>query len=230
MPAGLSLHFSPQVRSSTGRESHYSGHDFVNVVPCWLAQEVVEIKFMTLVAVALLVATGCDRVGERAAQAPAPTQPPASPGQEIDQVEWKITAFPAGALDRVSKKERKRLKSQRARLRLLVRNLYDTLFLDPGSRRATVGRLFATRAARALLRSNAGLSSRVTRVKTLIRRAEIGIQAKYATRAAAHVQVRARGFVEDNRVTIRHRAKLWLERTKNRWTVIAFEIDQRPVG
>jgi hypothetical protein len=199
-------------------------------VPCRLAQEVVEIKFMTLVAVALLVATGCDRVGERAAPAPVSSREPSSPAPEIDQAEWKITAFPAGALDKVSKKERKRLKSQRARLRLLIRSLYDTLFLDPGSRTATVGRLFATRAARALLRSNAGLSSKVTRVKTLIRRAEIGIQAKYATRAAAHIQVRARGFVDDERVTIRHRAKLWLERTKNRWTVIAFEVDQRPVG
>jgi hypothetical protein len=147
---------------------------------------------------------------------------------EIKQAKWRIGMKPVGAVAKVKRADKKRLKSQRPRLATLVKDVYDTLFLFPSRKRAVLRKHFTRRAARRVLSSEAGVSPRAERVRTWSRRADIGVQPNNAAAAAVKVYVRAKGIVGRKVFRLVHRATLWLQRSKRGWKVVGFEVEQGP--
>ena len=149
----------------------------------------------------------------------------------IEQARWDIRSFPAGAAGRITAKDRRGVREQGERIARLVRRLYDALFLSPSRRQDVLEAGFTRRAARALERmKRVGLPQRAGRVKTLRRDARIGVDALNPRRAVATVSLRAKGVVGDKPFRVRHHAVLWLEKSNGRWSVIAFESDQRRIA
>jgi hypothetical protein len=141
-----------------------------------------------------------------------------------------MTAHATGGLGKLSNKEKRRLKEQKPRVRKFVREIYAALFLDPDSMEAVLVDKFTRRAGRALIRSGAGFRAGAESVRTLARKATIGIQARTASLAAAKVKVRAKATSESEIVKLRHRSTLWLQRKNGRWRVIGFRVDQERVA
>lgn len=150
-----------------------------------------------------------------------------APDPSIKQAKWKMNVHPSGNLEKMSKRQMKRIRAQRPEVGSLVARVYDALFLAPARRRSVVRNSFAPRAAAAFA-DDAGIPANTTMVRTTLRKADIGIDATGARRAAAVVKVRARGRVGSRRFALVHRATLWLER-RGGWKVIAFDVRQSPV-
>jgi hypothetical protein len=179
-------------------------------------------------ALVVVVATGCSR-DEQTPGGIAPPEPTPSTTPDIKQANWKFETFKTATTVKLRKRDLARFRAQRARTKEFVRDLYDALFLTPEDKGFVVEKRFTTRAARSLLGSRAGMPARAERVKTLMRKARIGIQPTALRRAAATVSIRARGVVDGERMRVVHRSTLWLERSRHRWKVIAFEIDQERI-
>jgi hypothetical protein len=133
---------------------------------------------------------------------------------------------PVGRLGKLTKRQKRRHKVQRARVKSVVRDVYSALFLEPEALPEIISTRFTRRSGRALLMARAGFRPGAERVKTLTRRASIGLQAHTATAAAAKIFVRARAKGQDSIVRLRHRATMWMQRRDNEWQVIGFEVDQ----
>jgi hypothetical protein len=181
------------------------------------------------VGLALLLSSGEDPGRARPGE-PRPA-PPAEgrvspPAKNLEQADWKISFSRAGRSGRLSKRAVKRLRAQRPRLTSAVRALSDAMFLGGD---APASSYFRGPARGAFRRSSAGAPERAKEVRTLRRTARVAIQATTAKRAAASVSVIARGVVNGRDFKVRHRSRLWLERTKKGWKVIAFDLDQRPM-
>jgi hypothetical protein len=151
---------------------------------------------------------------------------PATP-PPIKQAKWEFSFERAGGAGKLSKKAKRRLHTQRPRIAATVRSIYGGLLET--ERHARPARLFTRPAWHALKKSGAGIGRRAESVKSLKRRASVGIQAGTAKRATAKVKVVARGLLDDERFRMVQRSILWMERTHNRWQVIAFELDQKPL-
>lgn len=172
--------------------------------------------------------------GPRADGEPAVIDAEASPRpkvvggtREIKQSPWKFEISPVGGGPHVSDKQSQRLRAQKPRLRKLVRATYDGLFLEPEQRAKGVKDLFSARSASALLASSAGLKPTVQDVRAVRRSASIGILAGRANNAAAKITIGAKGANRNGEFHVLHRSTLWLERALGKWTVIAFDVDQR---
>jgi hypothetical protein len=146
----------------------------------------------------------------------------------IPQAEWRIKAHPAGALDKISPKQKKFLASQEPAIKSLIRDVYDAAFIDPASLKTTLNKNFQDAAAGALLRADVGFPATVEAVRTITRRARVDIDAARGTHAAASVQILARGTIGNKIVRLRHRSVLWMEKSDGKWRVIAFEVSQEP--
>ena len=181
-----------------------------------------------LVATSLLFA-GCRESESPRSSSPEPSPRPAAPVPAIAQAKWKIKTRAVARVGKLSKKQKRRLKVQRPRVKRLVREAYDALFLEPDSMEPIISRRFSRGAGRALLASRAGFRPGAERVKTLTRRANIGIQAHTASAAAARIFVRARAKGSNGPVRLRHRATMWMQRAGDGWHVIGFEVDQKRV-
>jgi hypothetical protein len=171
----------------------------------------------------------CDRSGD---QVPGPSSTATSPPEAtIKQARWDFRVRPSAVLSkRLHRKEKRRLLRQRGPLKRTVKEVYDALFLDPPSARSVIVRRFAGNASRAWLATKAGFRSGATDVKTLKRAAEIGIDAFSGRRAAAKVFIRARASVDGEKVKMKHRSTLWLERVRGRWVAIGFQVKQEPLA
>ena len=149
----------------------------------------------------------------------------------IRQAPWRITAFRAGAPGPLARPERRLIDARVPELRALVRTVYGALFLEPERRVPVIRNHFAAPARRAIARlQRLGAPRGAQRVQTLARRARVGISTPSARRAVASVTVRARGRVRRTAFHERHEATLWLERDGGRWSVVAFEVRERPLG
>jgi hypothetical protein len=173
-------------------------------------------------AMAAMFGAACD--GETGTPEALPTPSP-SP-TPIEQAPWRVQSYPAVAFEKLSKKERRRFRSQRPRVKALIVDVYRALFLERERGDASLAHRFSRRAARAFVRTRSGMPAEVTHIKTTRRTASVGIEVARARRALARVSVRARGRLDGDVIRIVHRAHLWLERFHGRWRVIAFEIDQ----
>ena len=146
---------------------------------------------------------------------------------DLPQAPWRIRTHPAGVVDKVSKAQAARIKQQRPQVTALVKRVYDALLLHPGRLRSSLAENFTPAAAAALRRSGAAVSE-AGLVSTAKRKAEIGIQAAGGpTVAIATVSLEA-SFAERPERVVEHQATLWMERGKNGWQVVAFEVDQGP--
>lgn len=166
--------------------------------------------------------------------APVP-RPTAVSGAEapprIKQAPWRIGKFPAGSVAAMTRTDRRRLRAQRPKVAALIRSLYDAMFLEPHSLKETIKGRFTRPAARSLAASRrVGLPGDATAVETLARTARIGIEATGARRAVASVRVSAVGSVGRRRFHVVHRSTLWLVRSRARWEVIAYQVEQGPRG
>jgi hypothetical protein len=175
----------------------------------------------------LLVATvACDdRSESRVVSAP-----PVETQQPIKQAKWEIKTHPSAAVRQFTKREKHRVRAEKPKLKQLVRDVYDVLFLPSLVRQQVIRERFTPRAAAALLASGTGISDRLSDVKTTLRRAHIGIGAATVRQAAAQIWLHARATAGDKKVRIVHRSTLWLEKTGGRWKAIAFEVKQRPAA
>jgi hypothetical protein len=182
-------------------------------------------RWMGLGALAVALAApllwACDSSTETRQAPPTP-----SPSPTIHQADWQIKSYPAVTFRRVSKKERHRFRVQRPRVKTLIKDVYDALFLEPKNKKEALKRNFTRRARRAFARTRAGIEAGAA-VKITRRSAKVGIQAKGARRAVAVVTVRAKAMLEDRAVRVVHKSKLWLERSHRGWRVIGFEVNQQ---
>ena len=151
------------------------------------------------------------------------------PEAAVPQAPWTIKAYPAGVTEKVTAAQAKVLEKRRPEVIALVKRVYDGLFVHPGRLAATLEENFTPAAAAALRRAGAGVEEPGAAATTL-RTAEIGVQADGGARlAVASVTVRAaRSDAEAD--PLRHKATLWMERRDGGWQVIAFDVDQGPLG
>ena len=163
----------------------------------------------------------------------APSRPDAASSDggstlsSIRQARWSIRTEVIGPP--VAKKRRANLILQRNRIAGGIKQAYEGLFLDPARLRKSLRGIATPTAARHLIREDAGVPVRATRVKTLARRARIWIQPGGFGRAAAKVVIRARATMGGRTRRLSHVANLWLERRGPRWKVVAYDFNQRPL-
>lgn len=142
----------------------------------------------------------------------------------IVQAKWKVTAFPAGGKLRAGTRATfKRVSTAAAGV---VTQVFDSLYTEPDRTPEVAARTFTRKARAALLSSDAGIPEAMERVKIVLRSARVGVQAEGLKRAAASVRLRLRGRLDGKRARIAARSTLWLERSKDGWRVIAFDIEQ----
>ena len=181
-------------------------------------------------AILLALAVGLvfmDLPGERLLSPGADGEAPFRQGNDLPQAPWQIKTHPAGVVDKVSKAQAARIKQQRPQVTALVKRVYDALLLHPGRLRSSLAENFTPAAAAALRRSGTVVPEEGL-VSTTKRKAEIGIQAAGGpTLAIATVSLEATLAQRPERV-VEHEATLWMERAKNGWQVVAFEVEQGP--
>jgi hypothetical protein len=148
----------------------------------------------------------------------------------IAQAPWKLAAVAApgtGKVKATAKQRRAALKKVGPRVKRTVQDLYDALTVSRG-KFAKVSRRLMPKAARASLKGRPSLVPfSLKRIKTLKRVARISIDLTRRSSAAAHVELVFRADQGKKRMTFAHTGTLWLERGKDRWRVIAFDLDQR---
>jgi hypothetical protein len=171
-------------------------------------------------AVAAIVTT---RVLDSSASPPE-VRPRTIAAPEVEQAAWKIQARPMGTLAKPSRKDRRRAADAGRRVGVVIKEVYDALFLEPAGLRGAVRANFTRSAGAALLGAKSGLPRTARDVKTIVRRAEISVQVPRTRHAVAEVRVVAKGRAQA-RFRIVHEATLYLER-RSGWHVIAFKLNQ----
>lgn len=183
------------------------------------------ITILMVLLVVALTAAACDPSDESSPEngSEGPSITP-----EIEQAKWKVTTRIAPGHNKLGKKRRLRVRKRAMPIGDLVAEVYDTLFLSPDRKKAVVKARFIPATARALLRTKAGVATNASEVKTLRRTADIAIDAGTTRAAVARVTVKARGARGTKSFIVVHDARLWLEKARGRWKVIAFRVDQEP--
>lgn len=146
----------------------------------------------------------------------------------IEQAPWHIRVYAAGALAAPTARQRARVEGQRKLLVDAVRALFDARYFSPEAAAEPVAKdTFTDAAARRWLAARSGPPPVLTRLRTVVRSARIGVDAPTAKRAAAAVRIVARGRIDERRAKFAEEATLWLERVRRKWRVIAFETGRR---
>lgn len=152
--------------------------------------------------------------------------PMAAPSAE--QAGWKIDVTGRGRIGRLSKFQRSRYRRFQGGAVSLVRDVYGTIFLEPGRLDDLLRSSFSGDAAAALDARKLGFPNGATNVKILDRRAEIGIDMRTAGYAVAEVEIRAQATLSEKTERLGQESKLWLARRDDRWRVVAFDVSQDP--
>ena len=149
---------------------------------------------------------------------------------EVNHARWRIRHHATGGLGKLTKAQRRRVRAQAPRVGALVRQVFDTLFLDPARVSPVVRASFTRSAARSWVRLRAAGPPRGTsRLELVARRARLSFDARSATQAVASVRLAARGRTVRRRFRLAHETTLWLERSPGKWRVVAYDVSQRPV-
>jgi hypothetical protein len=156
------------------------------------------------------------------------TVPESVAAPEVVQPDWRMDVSVEGREGRLSKADKTAFNNARPSVATLIEDVYDGIFLEPGTLKDVVAQTF-TKAAAASLPKDLGFPAGVSNVEILRRRANVGIEARGARHAAAEITVAAEGIVNEKSVRLLHDATLWLEREEGEWNVIAFEVTQRPL-
>ena len=146
----------------------------------------------------------------------------------LDQPGWRITAYSVGSRF-LGDADRKVSPKVRRDLVTIVKTVHNTMFLAPHRVQKVARQYFLSEAAKALTKSKVGIPRAAREVKIVSRRARIGVDAAGQSRAAALVNIVARGRAGGKEFGSATESRLWLERGDGGWKVIAFQVDQHPV-
>ena len=182
---------------------------------------------LVLTGLALFLAGLDDASPQKTAERRRPARVTSAP--EVDHAAWRVRRGATGGFGGLTKAQSRRVRAQTPRIGTLVRNVFDTLFLDPARARRVVGETFTRSAARSWAKLRVGPPTATTALRIVSRGAKITVDAPSARRAVATVRLRVRGETETRRFHLAHDARLWLERLPGRWRVVAYDVDQRPV-
>jgi hypothetical protein len=191
--------------------------------------KVVAVVVAVAVAAGLVVAfvwRGNDSPPTASGTAGSSTPRPAP--KPLPQAKWRIRAFPSAVTKHVTKKDLKVARKQGRRATQAIENVYNALLLDPPSADRVIRAHFEAASAQAFLRARPRISSRITRIRTTDRRIRIGVDAGSSQRAVATVSVSFKGKRGSERVKVKHRATLWLERVHHSWKVVAWRARRGP--
>ncbi len=138
------------------------------------------------------------------------------------QAEWKFTSFAVGG---------KKVPGDQAQaIEQLIRRWSEAVYLYPADLRNATQRYFTASAADAFRSSDFGLPKDAREVQTKRRVARIWIDVDGDRRAAARVEVIARGQSSSGEFRSASSSHLWMEREGQTWKVIGYEVDQRPLS
>jgi hypothetical protein len=182
---------------------------------------------LALAGLALFLAGLDDASPQATAERPRPT--PVTSAPEVEHASWRVRGGATGSFGGLTKAQTRRVRAQTPHIGTLVKNVFDTLFLDPARARRVVGKAFTRPAARSWAKLRVGPPPATTALRIVSRGAKITVDAPSARRAVAIVRLRVRGQTETRRFHLAHDARLWLERLPGRWRVVAYDVDQRPV-
>jgi len=152
-----------------------------------------------------------------------------SPAPAVEQAEWKIDYSSGRRYGKLSKAEQARFATQKDKATVLIQDLYDGIFLEPGGLAAVIETSFSEEAAGSLDTSRLGFPPVAREVKTTKRTAHIALDATTAAAAIGRVTVLAQAHVNERPIQIKHESTLWMERDEKGWRVIAFDVKQTPV-
>jgi hypothetical protein len=185
-------------------------------------------KFLALMlTAAALVAASCDpaddggKAGTETAEGSATTP-------EIAQATWEVKTRLAPGHKKLNKKQKDRVKKEAVPIGDVIAEVYDALFLAPEDKSSVVKARFLLPTAKALLRTDTGVIEGSSEMKMLRRSADIAIEVATTRLAVARIAIKAKGMNDDKAFTVTHKARLWFEKIRGRWKVIAFRIDQGP--
>ena len=139
---------------------------------------------------------------------------------------WRTDAYPVGARGKLTKKESARFKHQKDRVRATVRDIADAIVVHPGRLPRAANRVMTNASAASLLKQAPGLPKGAEGVTAIKRTGRIGIQAPRFSAAAAEIRVVMQATVGERLVTWRDDYRFWLQRSKGKWRVIAFDLDR----
>ena len=160
------------------------------------------------------------------AVAPTSNLPHAAPA--IEQAPWKVTRTIEGKPGKLSDAQKKTIEARGAGAIGLVKNVFDGIFLEPGTLDDVVKNDFSADAAHSLNARHLGFPDGSTDVKTLARQARVGIDGSHVKFATAAVNIVATADTGNKLVKVAQHATLWIERDGAQWQVIAFDVQQRP--
>lgn len=163
--------------------------------------------------------------GSARGEIPAP--PVEIPEAVIEQVPWKVTAFPAGVMRPLTKSQRKAIGKHKVSAGGPVTQAVDALMFEPPALGALRGKAATAGAARALARSKL-VPKGIEDVKVIRRIVRVGIDVGGMKRAAAKVRVGFKGQLNGKAVRLNLSGAFWLERYSNGWKIVAFEGESRP--
>lgn len=159
---------------------------------------------------------------------PTVTETESIAAPEIVQPEWRMDVSVEGRQGKLTKADRDAFNRARPAVATLIEDVYDGIFLEPGTLDDVVAQTF-TKAAAASLPKELGFPDGASNVEILRRRAHVGVQAHGARNAAAELIVVATAELDEKKVKLRHDATLWLQKESGDWKVIGYDVAQRPL-
>ena len=187
-----------------------------------------------LVAGAALAALllGLWLASQEAPRSPGSSEEIAAPPVEIpeaviEQVGWKVKAFPAGVSAKLTKAQKASMHRHKVSTGEAVTTTIDALMFEPDAIGALTGRSATAGAARALARSKL-VPAGIKDVKVIRRAAQVGIDVSGMKRAAARFAVGFKGWLKGEDVRLTLTGAFWLERYSEGWKIVAFEGESKP--
>lgn len=144
-----------------------------------------------------------------------------------EQASWEIRTYVVGGryVDGAPKTTPEAVERD---LSEVITGIHDALFLRPSRLDAVTKKYFSSAAAKVFGKTKIGIPKNADEVQTTHRFARIGVDGAGAGRAAALVQVAAKGKAGSQTFRSSAESKLFLERTDSGWKVIGYEVQQRP--
>lgn len=149
------------------------------------------------------------------------------PEAVIEQVEWKVKAFPAGVTGKLTKAQKTAVARHEVRAGGPVMETVNAMVFEPDALGALAGRSATEGAARALARAKL-VPAGIKDVKVIRRVARIGIDVAGTERAAARFAVGFKGSLKGEQVRLNLTGAFWLERYTDGWKIVAFEGESKP--
>jgi hypothetical protein len=145
---------------------------------------------------------------------------------EVRQAKWKLTVKRAAPGQKLSKRQKASLLSQRENLKTMTQDIFDALFLSPEKLNKALRTNFTVKARKSFQRLGVGAPKGAEDVR--IRRRSAWIVIDETARATMKVYVLARGQSHESPFATSNRSVLYVAREKGDWKVFGYEVDQQP--